>query len=244
MYSASRPRPSKWSRSRCHRSCAHEVLCGSWPPAINYNRLSGRRSARRSRDQEPAEGCLLSDPTPSTSRERRLGIVWKVGSVVRSVKVGDEVVIHCGVWTRTPGGQSGAVHVRRGFRIWGLRDQPGAASRSSRRAAHHASEANTSPGTPRRLHAGRRTAYRMLAAWPPHTVRPATWCSSGAAPAASAARRSDRARRAAIAVAVVSSETRSRFCTRLGAKGCIKPQKFSHWGMPRTGRTRSATANG
>ena len=34
------------------------------------------------------------------------GIVWKVGSAVTSLKVGDRVVIHCGMWKGESSGQS------------------------------------------------------------------------------------------------------------------------------------------
>src|SRR5204862_267410 len=77
------------------------------------------------------------------------------------------------------------------------------------------------------------TAYRMLGAWPPHTVRPGdvvlVW--GGAGGLGCQAIQIARAM-GGIPVAVVSSDDKIEFCTRLGAKGCINRKKFSHWGMP------------
>src|SRR6059058_793084 len=74
------------------------------------------------------------------------GIVWKVGGAVRNVAVGDHVVIHCGTWD-----PDDAV-VRAGQCL----PKP-------KHLTWEAAAAYMLVGA---------TAYRMLMAWPPHTVRP------------------------------------------------------------------------
>ncbi len=156
---------------------------------------------------------------------------------MRSVKVGDEVVIHCGVWSQDdPAVKSGADPMfGASFRIWGYETSWGSFAQFTRVQAHQclpkpkhlswdAAAAYMLVGA---------TAYRMLAAWPPHTVRPGDvvliW--GGAGGLGCQAIQIARAL-GGIAVAVVSSEDKVEFCTRLGAKGCINRKKFSHWGMP------------
>src|SRR5437867_1542766 len=76
------------------------------------------------------------------------------------------------------------------------------------------------------------TAYRMLRAWPPHTVESGdvvlVWGGSGGlgSMAIQIAREFE-----ALPVAVVSSEDKFGFCLKLGAKGCINRKEFDHWGM-------------
>ena len=76
------------------------------------------------------------------------------------------------------------------------------------------------------------TAYRMLRAWPPHTVEKGdvvlVWGGSGGL--GSMAIQIVR-EFGGIPVAVVSSEDKFEFCQRIGAKGCINRKEFDHWGM-------------
>ena len=76
------------------------------------------------------------------------------------------------------------------------------------------------------------TAYRMLRAWPPHTVEKddvvLVWGGSGGL--GSMAIQIAKAF-GGIPVAVVSSEDKFDFCMKLGAKGCINRKEFDHWGM-------------
>jgi crotonyl-CoA carboxylase/reductase len=75
------------------------------------------------------------------------------------------------------------------------------------------------------------TAYRQLMGWPPHTVRPGDpvliWGGAGAL--GSMAIQITR-HAGGIPIAVVSSEERADYCLRLGAKGVIQRNEFSHWG--------------
>src|SRR5215471_13376022 len=103
------------------------------------------------------------------------GIVYQVGSAVKNLRVGDEVVIHCGTW------DANCPTVRAGtdpmfsptFRIWGYETNWGSFAQFTRVQAHQclprpkhltweASAAYMLVGA---------TAYRKLMGWPPHQVR-------------------------------------------------------------------------
>jgi crotonyl-CoA carboxylase/reductase len=104
------------------------------------------------------------------------GVVYAVGKDVKNIKVGDEVVVHCGIWDRDD------PHVKAGedpmfansFKIWGYETNWGSFAQFTKVQAHQCmpkakhltweeAAAPTLVGA---------TAYRMLMAWPPHTVRP------------------------------------------------------------------------
>ncbi len=164
------------------------------------------------------------------------GVVWKVGSGVKTLKVGDEVVIHCGVWS------ADGLVVRAGgdpmfdptFRIWGYETNWGSFAQFTRVQAHQC--------LPRPKHltweAGAAymlvgaTAYRMLMHWTPHTVQPSdvvlVWGGAGGL-GCQAIQIVKQA--GGVPVAVISSDDKIEFCTRLGAKGCINRKHFKHWGM-------------
>jgi crotonyl-CoA carboxylase/reductase len=164
------------------------------------------------------------------------GVVYAVGKDVATHKVGDEVVIHCGVWDRHD------PHVKAGqdpmfapsFQIWGYETNWGSFAQFTKAQAHQC--------LPKPQHlaweaAGAymlvgATAYRMLMAWPPHTVQPndvvLVWGGSGGL--GSQAIQIVKAQ-GGIPIAVVSGEDKFEFCKSLGAKGCINRKKFDHWGM-------------
>ena len=164
------------------------------------------------------------------------GIVYKVGSEVTNIKVGDEVVIHCGMWDEDTD------FVKAGndpmfdpsFRIWGYESNWGSFAQFTKVQAHQClpkaphltweeAAAPTLVGA---------TAYRMLRAWPPHTVEKddvvLIWGGSGGL--GSMAIQITR-EFGGIPVAVVSSEDKFDYCLNLGAKGCINRKEFDHWGM-------------
>ncbi|HLK12419.1 MAG TPA: alcohol dehydrogenase catalytic domain-containing protein, partial [Candidatus Binatia bacterium] len=66
------------------------------------------------------------------------GIVWKVGSAVTDLRVGDEVVIHCGTWSADcPLVRSGADPMfSPTFRIWGYETNWGSFAQFTRVQAH------------------------------------------------------------------------------------------------------------
>lgn len=164
------------------------------------------------------------------------GVVYKVGSAVANVKVGDEVVIHCGMWDRNE------ASVKAGndpmyspsFRIWGYELNWGSFAQFTRVQAHQcmpkpkhltweASSAYALVGA---------TAYRMLHGWKEHEVRKGDvvliWGGTGGL--GSMAIQIVKAA-GGIPVAVVGGEDKFEYCKKLGAVGVIDRKKFNHWGM-------------
>ena len=164
------------------------------------------------------------------------GIVYKVGKDVAWPREGDEVVIHCGMWSRD------CPMVRAGgdpmysptFRIWGYESNWGSFAQFTKVQAHQcmprpkhltweASAAYTLVGA---------TAYRMLLGWAPNRLKAddvvLVW--GGAGGLGSMAIQIAKAHRAT-PVSVVSSNDKYRYCMDLGAKGCINRNEFDHWGM-------------
>jgi crotonyl-CoA carboxylase/reductase len=214
-----------------------EVLVWVMAAGINYNNvwaalgtpvdvIKGRQKDQWFPDQNPFH-IGGSDAS---------GIVWKVGSAVSNVKVGDQVVIHCGMWRQDdPVVRSGADPMfGSSFRIWGYETSWGSFAQFTRVQAHQCLP------KPRQLSWDAAaaymlvgaTAYRMLAGWPPHVVRPGdvvlVW--GGAGGLGCQAIQIVKAL-GGVPVAVVSSDDKVAFCTRLGAKGCIDRKHFKHWGM-------------
>jgi len=164
------------------------------------------------------------------------GIVFRVGSDVRHLKVGDEVVIHCGMWDRNcPAVRSETDPMfSPTFRIWGYESNWGSFAQFTKVQAHQclpkpkhlsweAAAAYMLVGA---------TAYRMLYGWAPHSLRAGdvvlVWGGAGGlgCQAIQIAKAAD-----AIPVAVVSSDDKIEYCKSLGARGCINRKNFDHWGM-------------
>ena len=164
------------------------------------------------------------------------GIVYAVGRDVQNIKVGDHVVIHCGVWDR----DCSAVKAGEdpmfdpSFKIWGYETNWGSFAQFTKVQAHQCmpkakhltweeAAAPTLVGA---------TAYRMLMAWPPHTVRKndivLIWGASGGL--GCMAIQIVKAQ-GGIPVGVVGDDRKIDFCMKLGARGCINRKKFTHWGM-------------
>jgi crotonyl-CoA carboxylase/reductase len=214
-----------------------EVLVWVMAAGINYNNVwAGLGSPvdvikARARDKEwPDESPFHIGGSDAS------GIVWKTGSAVTSVKPGDQVVIHCGIWKADdPAVQAGHDPMfSPSFRIWGYEANWGSFAQFTRVQAHQclpkpkhlswdAAAAYMLVGA---------TAYRMLMSWRPHTVKPGdvvlVWGGAGglgcqAIQIAKAA--------GGIPVAVISSDDKIDFCKQIGARGTINRKQFSHWGM-------------
>ncbi|HEY5476864.1 MAG TPA: crotonyl-CoA carboxylase/reductase [Tepidiformaceae bacterium] len=163
------------------------------------------------------------------------GIVYAVGKDVTNVKVGDEVVVHCGTWDlHAPEVLDGTDPMfSPSFKIWGYETNYGAFAQFAKVQGHQcmpkpknltweAAAAGTLVGI---------TAYRMLFGWPPHTVQEGdvvlVW---GAAGGLGSMALQLAAQAGARPIAVVSSEAKYDYCKKLGAVGCINRKDFSHWG--------------
>ena len=164
------------------------------------------------------------------------GIVYAVGRDVNNVKVGDHVVVHCGVWEHDcPAVKAGEDPMfDPSFKIWGYETNWGSFAQFTKVQAHQCmpkakhltweeAAAPTLVGA---------TAYRMLMAWPPHTVRKndvvLVWGASGGL--GCMAVQIVKAQ-GGIPVGVVGDDRKIDFCMKLGAKGCINRKQFTHWGM-------------
>ena len=212
-----------------------EALVFVMAAGINYNNVWAARGVPvnvikgHQRDGDPSDFHIGGSDAS--------GIVWAVGADVRNVKVGDRVVIHCGMWDRN------CPQVRAGtdpmfsptFRIWGYEASWGSFAQFTKVQAHQClpkaqhltweeAAAPTLVGA---------TAYRMLMAWPPHTVEPndvvLVWGGAGGLGCQAIQIVKTMG---GIPVAVISDDSKVDFCTRLGAKGCINRKRFQHWGQP------------
>jgi crotonyl-CoA carboxylase/reductase len=164
------------------------------------------------------------------------GIVYKIGKNVKTLQVGDEVVVHCGMWdVNDPWVTSGKDPMYApSFRIWGYESNFGSFAQFIPVQAHQC--------LPRPKHlsweAGASymlvgaTAYRMLMGWGEHTVKKddvvLIW--GGAGGLGSMAIQICRAM-GATPIAVVSGDDKFEYCKSLGAIGCINRKEFDHWGM-------------
>jgi crotonyl-CoA carboxylase/reductase len=164
------------------------------------------------------------------------GIVYKVGKDVTNVKVGDEVVMHCGTWNRN------CEWVKKGgdpmyspsFKIWGYETNFGSFAQFTRVQGQqcmpkpkHMTWEESAAYT---LVAA--TAWRMLHGWGASSVKKGDvaliW--GGAGGLGSMAIQIVKAA-GATSVAMVSGEDKFDYCIKLGAKGCINRNDFDHWGM-------------
>lgn len=164
------------------------------------------------------------------------GVVWATGKDVTNVKVGDEVVAHCGVWAPDD------PHVLAGkdpmlassTRIWGYETNWGSFAQFAKLQDHQLlpkPERLTWEEAAAYMLVGA-TAYRMLYGWPPNIVREGEvvliWGGAGGlgSMATQIARQAG-----ARPVCVVNSENKYDYCTKLGAVGVLNRKAFNHWGM-------------
>ena len=164
------------------------------------------------------------------------GIVYAVGEGVSALKVGDEVVVHCGIWDSSdPFIQGGGdPTVSASMRIWGYETNWGSFAQFTKVQAHQClpkPKQLTWEAAAAYLLVGS-TAYRMLTAWPPHTVQPGDvvliWGGSGGLGSMAIQLVKTMG---GVPVAVVSSDERGEFCKKLGAVGYIDRRQFDHWGV-------------
>jgi len=165
------------------------------------------------------------------------GIVYAVGSEVKNVKVGDRVVVHCGMWDEDdPWIKAGGDPIiAPSNKIWGYETNWGSFAQFTKVQAHQC--------LPKPPHLAWEeaaaymlvgaTAYRMLTHWSPHAVQPndvvLVWGGSGGL--GSMAIQIAKAL-GGIPVAVTSSDEKGEYCKRLGAAGYVNRKQFDHWGQP------------
>lgn len=166
------------------------------------------------------------------------GVVFAVGSEVRNVSVGDEVILHGGCWDPDDPFivQGGDPLFSKTTKMWGYEVNWGGFAQFCRVQEHQC--------LPKASHltweeaaaflVGGATAYRMLKGWPPHTVQPGDpvliWGGAGGLGSMAIQMTREMGGRA---IAVVSSEEKAEYCKKLGAVGCINRKDFDHWGaMP------------
>jgi crotonyl-CoA carboxylase/reductase len=202
---------------------------------INYNNVWAARGV-------PVDVCEIhgrfGEPTEfHIGGSDASGVVYAIGDRVDNLRVGDHVVIHCGQWDLDDAAltEDQDPAFAPSFRIWGYESNWGSFAQFTKVQAHQCLPkapqlAWEEAAAPTLVGA---TAYRMLLGWPPNTVRSGdvvlVW--GGAGGLGSMAIQVVR-ELGGKAVAVVSSEEKADFCTRLGAVGTIDRKQFSHWGMP------------
>jgi crotonyl-CoA carboxylase/reductase len=163
------------------------------------------------------------------------GIVWKVGKDVTNVKVGDEVVVHCGMWNHDdPWVQAGKDPMFAPSQIiWGYESNWGSFAQYTKVQDHQClpkPKHLTWEEAAAYMLVGA-TAYRMLHGWPPNVVGPGDpvliWGGAGGLGCMAIQIVKAAGGRP---VAVVSGEDKVDYCKKLGAVGVIDRRKFDHWG--------------
>lgn len=213
---------------------SHEVLVLVMAAGVNYNGVwsaLGKPVSVIDVHKNPYHICG-SDAS---------GIVWAVGSKVRTWKVGDEVVIHCnqddGDDEECNGGDPMFSSTQR---IWGYETPDGSFAQFCRvqaqqlmpRPQHLTWEESAS------YTLTLATAYRMLFGHSPHRLKPGdnvlVWGASGGlgvfgVQLAAAA--------GANAIGIISDEDKRDFVLSLGARGVINRKDFDCWGQMPTVNT-------
>jgi crotonyl-CoA carboxylase/reductase len=213
-----------------------ECLVYVMAAGINYNNVWASlgkpvdviRMHRQSRDAGDTEGFHIGGSDAS-------GIVYAVGPEVTNVKVGDQVVMHCGQWDpKDPFVQAGNdPALSSSFRIWGFDSNWGSFAQFAKVQAHQClpKPPNLTWEEAAAYMLVAATAYRMLASWPPHTVRPddlvLVWGGSGGL--GSMGIQVAKAM-GGVPVAVVSNDERGEYCLRIGARAYVNRTLFDHWG--------------
>jgi crotonyl-CoA carboxylase/reductase len=213
-----------------------DVLVRVMAAGVNYNNVWAAlgipvdviRSHKQRGEAGDEEGFHLGGSDAS-------GIVQAVGPEVTTVKPGDEVVVHCGMWDdsdpKIAEGMDPALSSS--FRIWGYDSNYGSFAQYTRVQEHQClpkpPHLSWAAAAAYMLEAA--TAYRMLASWQPHVVQPGDavliWGGSGGLGSMAIEITKALGGRP---IAVVSSPERGEYCQALGAIGYIDRTKFDHWG--------------
>jgi crotonyl-CoA carboxylase/reductase len=163
------------------------------------------------------------------------GIVFAVGAGVTSVRVGDEVIVHPGVWDEADEfiRAGGDPMLSATSRAYGFETNWGTFGQFARAREHQClpkpKHLSWEEAAGYILVAG--TSYRMLHGWPGNEVGRGdvvlVWGGSGGVGIQAIQL---AALVGAIPVAVVSDDERGRYCMQYGARGYINRKRFDHWG--------------
>jgi len=154
------------------------------------------------------------------------GIVYQVGKDVEHLKVGDEVVVHCGTWQKNcPMEQQGKDPMYDpSFRIWGYETNYGSFAQFTKVQEHQClpkpKHLNWEEAATYMLVGA--TAYRMLMGWAPNQIKKddvvLVWGGAGGLGCMAI---QIAAALGAKPIAVVSDPAKFDYCMKLGAVGCI-----------------------
>lgn len=206
---------------------ANEVLVYVMAAGVNYNGVWASLG-------QPLSPMDVHKQPYHVAGSDASGVVWKVGAGVKSVKVGDEVVVHCNVTCgECHNCNGGNPMLCRSQLIWGYETTHGSFAQFCRVQAQqilpkpkHLTWAEA--GCYTLVHA---TAWRMLYGHEPHTLKPAmnvlVWGGSGGLGSMAI---QICAAAGANAIAVVSTEDKGEYCLKLGAKAWINRKDFDCWG--------------
>ena len=165
------------------------------------------------------------------------GVVWAVGDEVTNVKVGDHVVLSCGMWDEdAPDIQAGGDPMMSlSNKIWGYEENYGSFAQFTK-VDHYQCQPKppnlTWEAAAAYMLVGA-TAYRMLRGWEPQTVQEGDpvliWGGAGGLGSLAIQITKEAG---GVPIAVVSDESKVEFCLQLGAKGVINrnDEAFTHWG--------------
>ena len=214
---------------------SRDVLVATMAAGVNFNNVWAARGVPidvtkgQARWGEPTEFHIVGSDAS--------GVVYAVGSDVRGVAVGDEVVVHPGQWNLddpwvVSGKDPGLAST---FRVWGYDTCWGSMAQFTKVQEHQclpkADHLTWEEAAAPTLTGG--TAYRMLFGWPPHTVQPGdlvlVWGGAGGLGSLAIQLVANAGGRA---IAVVGSAEKAEYCRSLGAVGSINRKDFSHWGVP------------
>ncbi|MEL6119282.1 MAG: crotonyl-CoA carboxylase/reductase [Pseudomonadota bacterium] len=207
---------------------SNEVLVLVMAAGVNYNGVWAGRG-------EPISPFDVHGQDYHIAGSDASGIVWKVGSAVKSWKVGDEVVIHC---NQDDGNDEdcngGDPMMSPTQRIWGYETGDGSFAQFTKVQAQQL--------MPRPKHLTWEeaacytltlaTAYRMLFGHAPHELKPGqnvlVWGASGGL-GSYAIQLANTV--GANAIGVISDEDKREFVMSMGAKGVINRKEFNCWGQ-------------
>lgn len=215
---------------------ANQVLVWVMAAGINYNNIWASLGvpvdviATRQRRMGAKEDFHIGGSDAS-------GIVWAVGEDVTNVRVGDAVVLSCGMWDEDAEDILAGVDpiASTSSRIWGYDANWGSFAQFTLVDHYqcHPKPPNLTWAAAAAYMLVGATAYRQLMGWEPNVVRKGDpvliWGGSGGL--GSMAIQITKAM-GGIPIAVASSEERFEFCRKIGAHGVInrKDPAFGHWG--------------